>query len=227
MESNILFRASQVGNLMVEPRSKTETLSETTKTYLIEVFIKHKYGREKDITSKYFSKGIAVEEDSITLYSRLNKEFYIKNEENMRNEFVTGTPDLMNGDVVIDIKSSWDIFSFWKSKTSPLNKDYYWQLQVYMWLTGRTKAKLAYCLVNTPETLIDDEKKKYIYRSGITMEEQSTEALELIERNCKYDDIPIAERMHVVDIAYNPDDIERLKVRIDECRKYMKETFNL
>jgi len=224
---NILFRASQLGLLMTEARSKSEPLSETTKTYLTEVFIRLKYGREKDIASKYIAKGLAVEEDAITLYSRVTKEYLVKNEQHLRNSWITGTPDIVYGDHVVDIKSSWDIFSFWKSKTSPLDKGYYWQLQAYMWLLDVKKAKLAYCLVNTPASMIDDEKKKYIWKSGITGEDQSAEALEAIEKNMKYDEIPIAERCHVIEIDYNREDIERLIVRIEECRSYIAKTFNL
>jgi len=65
---------------MVEPRSKNELLSETTKKYLREVMIYEKYGRKKDISNKYIEKGLAVEEDAITLYSRFTKVFYKKNE---------------------------------------------------------------------------------------------------------------------------------------------------
>lgn len=132
---------------MVEPRSKNELLSETTKKYLREVMIYEKYGRKKDISNKYIEKGLAVEEDAITLYSRFTKVFYKKNEKQLKNEQITGTPDLYEGDniesasLILDIKSSWDIFTFFNSKLDALNKDYYWQLQGYMALTGATKAK--------------------------------------------------------------------------------------
>ena len=45
---NILFRCSSFGYIMTEPRSKSETLSETTKTHLVEKFVSTKYGRETD-----------------------------------------------------------------------------------------------------------------------------------------------------------------------------------
>lgn len=233
MENKILFRCSQLGQLMTEPRSKSETLSETTKTYLTEVFINKKWGRKRDITNKYIQKGLLVEEDGITLYSRVTKELFLKNEENLRNEWISGTPDIFKGESVysatevVDIKSPWDIFTFYKAKTQPISKDYYWQLQGYMFLTGARKAKLAYCLINTPDVLISDQKRKFMWNAGIMDENPITEEVfEEIERNCLFDDMPLSERVHVIEVDYNLEDVTRLLIRIEECRAYIQNTFN-
>ena len=223
--NNILFRCSALGNLMTEPRSKTETISETTKTYLLDVYAYLKYGRKKDIVNKYVQKGLAVEEDSITLYSRITGDLFIKNEEHFRNEYIMGTPDLVT-EPIIDIKSSWDLFTFLKSKNSPLDKGYYWQLQGYMWLTGIKSAKLVYCLVNTPDQIINDQKRKFMWNANQIDESQlSEQAFAEIERNGIYDDISMSERIHTIDIAYCQEDIERLKQRIEDCRNYMLNNF--
>ena len=60
-------------------------LSETTKTHLIDKFVSYKYGRNTDIKNKYITKGLEVEEDSITLFSQYSKTFYRKNEERLTN----------------------------------------------------------------------------------------------------------------------------------------------
>ena len=49
----------------------------------------------------------------------------------MSNEFITGEWDILKNEIVTDIKTSWDIFSFFKAKNEPLNKDYYFQLHVF------------------------------------------------------------------------------------------------
>ena len=225
--NNILFRCSALGNLMTEPRSKTEVLSETTKTFLNEYYAFLKYGRKKDIINKYIQKGLAVEEDAITLYSRITGDLFIKNEERVKNDFIIGTPDLMT-DPIVDIKSSWDIFTFLKAKHYTLDKGYYWQLQGYMWLTGIKNAKLVYCLVNTPDQIINDQKRKFMWNANQIDESQlSEEAFIEIERNCIYDDIPMSERLHSFDIEFNPEDIERLKTRIEDCRYYLINNLNL
>lgn len=234
MDANtILFRASATGHLMTEARSKSESLSETTITYLTEVFIYEKYGRKKDAVSKYLQKGLLCEEDSITLYSRIQKTFFKKNEETIKNEFIKGTPDLYTGDellkaeMIIDVKSSWDIFSFFKSKTEKkINKNYYWQLQSYMALTGAKKAQLVYCLVDTPDIKITDEKRKFMWNSGILDENPITdEAFELIDKLCVYGDIPMEEKIHIIEIERNEADIQLLYKRVMECRQYIHYNF--
>ena len=231
--SKTLFRASGNGQLMVEPRSKTETLSETTKTYLIGVMIDQVYHRRKDIMNKFVQKGLMVEEDAITLLSRVRKQFYKKNEDHLENDFVKGTPDLFDGETIktatkiIDIKSSFDIFTFFKSKMDAINKDYYWQIQTYLDLTGTTSGELVYCLVDTPDTIVEGQKRRFMWDAGIKGEDEfNHEAFEMIDKLSKYDDIPMTERIHTKVIERNQDDINRLHDRIIQCREYMNETFN-
>lgn len=228
--NDIKFRCSSLGYIMTEPRSKSELLSETTKTHLVDKFVSVKYGRETDIQNKYISKGLAVEEDSITLYSRVTKQFFKKNELTLDNEFISGTPDLFTGssirnaDLIIDIKSSWDIFTFFRTTQDKLNKMYYWQLQGYMALTGAKSARLVYCLVNTPEPLIYDEKNKLKWKMGVInpdTDENFIAACDELDKVMKYDDVPMNERVNEITVERNQNDIDRLYERITQCREYM------
>lgn len=228
-----LFRCSSIGKLMTEPKLKADkeagNLSETSKSYLVEVYIKEMYDREADINSKYIAKGLMVEEDSITLYSRVKKSFFKKNEERLNNDYITGVPDLFVGEniigatEVIDLKSSWDIFTYFKAKTKDTNSDYFWQLQGYMFLTGATIAKLAYCLVNTPEMLINDEKRKLMYKMGAMTEEslEYVEACEELEKNMIYDDIPLPKRVYEITIERNEAAIDKIKEKVLKAREYL------
>lgn len=223
------FRCSGLGNLMVEPKLKSETLSETTKTYLREKYIFEKYKRSKFVESKYMTKGTEVEEESLTLLSIVTRKLYNKNEKLLWNDWIAGTPDTYEGDTIenaitiIDIKSSWDIFTFFASKEEKLNKMYYWQLQGYMWLTGAKVAQLAYCLINTPQKLVDDEIRKLSYKF------MSVEELKLAEeniiKNASYNDLSYEEKIHTITIDRNDVDIEKLKIKIEECRKYISEKY--
>lgn len=228
----IKFRCSSLGHIMTEPRSKSETLSETCKVHLVDVFVRAKYGRQTDISNRFIEKGLMVEEDSITLFSRVNKQYFKKNVERLQNDFISGTPDLFTGksineaELVIDIKSSWDIFTFFRAQAKDLNKLYYWQLQGYMALTGAPSATLAYCLVNTPDILIQDELRKLQWKMGVIDPEASEHykaAAKEIELLSIYDDIPLIERLFTIDFTRNDDDIERLYKRVADCRNYMNE----
>lgn len=228
---NVLFRCSSLGYIMTESRSKTETLSETAKTHLIDVYVANKYGRQEDIQNKYIEKGLAVEEDSITLYSRIKGEIYFKNEEHLSNPWIKGTPDLYVGPSIfqatniIDIKSSWDIYTFMRTLTKEVNKMYYWQLQGYMSLTGATSATLAYCLVNTPEPMILDECRRLMWKMGVATDENPLylEACEALRRNMTFDDIPLDERLIEFQIPRNEADILRIHKRVEDCRQWLQE----
>lgn len=226
--NDILFRCSSLGYIMTEPRSKTEGLSETCKTHLVDKFVSVKYGRETDIVSKYTTKGLMVEEDSLTLYSRFKKRMFTKNEQTLNNGFICGTPDVIKENV-IDIKSSWDIFTFFRTKQKDINKLYYWQMQGYMALTGASTATLAYCLTDTPEQLINDEKRKLLWKMGVISEEDATyqEAASKLEATLTYSDIPLSERIIEIQIDRNNEDIQRIYDRVMLCRDYMdKHLFN-
>jgi|688.fasta_scaffold630090_2 hypothetical protein len=199
------YRASAIGKLMTDSRSKSEALSETTKSYLLELWIEQNYGRKKVIDSKYMNKGIAVEEQSITLYSLHTGEFYKKNNYRHQNDYITGEPDIITDECIIDIKSSWDIFTFMASKHSKaINKDYYWQLQAYMDLFGKKSAKLVYVLSNTPDEIIERETR---FRTCDPKE-------------FNFDDIPTAQRICEISVDYNEDDIKRMYNRINEANEY-------
>jgi hypothetical protein len=216
---------------MTESRIKSEPISETTKTHLIDVYVQNKYGRQTDISNKYIEKGLAVEEDSITLYSRVRKTFFKKNELHLSNPYIKGTPDLFEGleisaaETIIDVKSSWDIYTFFRVHTQPLNKMYYWQLQGYMALTGARKAKLVYCLVNTPETIILDEERKLFYRmnAGTTENPEYIKACEELRYAMQFDDIDKSERVIELEVDRNDEDINRLYQRVVECRRYLND----
>ena len=230
--NNIKFRASSIKHLMTEPKSKAAKeagdLSETAKTHLIDIFVSAKYGRQSDITNKYVEKGLGVEDDSITLYSRVTKTFYKKNEERLTNDFITGLPDLYEGEsidkanLVIDIKSSWDIFTFFRTQAKDVNDLYYWQMLSYMALTGAKKAKLAYCLINTPDPLLMDEKRKLVWKMGVLdTDPLYIEACEKLDLLHTYDDIPINERLYEIEIERDDDAIMAMYAKVAKARDWM------
>ena len=227
--SKTLFRCSSLGHIMNEAKGKG--LSETTKTHLIDVYVSNKYGRRDDIQGKYIEKGLAVEEDSITLYSRIKKDFYKKNEDHLKNSWIKGTPDLYEGSSIeqathiVDIKSSWDIYTFMRVLTKDVNKMYYWQLQGYMDLSGASSATLAYSLVDTPVPLIEDEKRRLMWKMGVATSENPLylEACDELEKAMTFGDIDMRERLIEFKIERNEADIMKMHARVEECRKWLNE----
>lgn len=177
MEANkIKFRCSSLGYLMTKPRNKSEMISETTKTHLVDVYVSNQYNRFTEISGKQLDKGNEVEEDSITVISRITKTFLKKNEQSLENEFIKGTPDLFIGksiheaEIIRDAKSSWDIYTFNRAKHKELSENYKWQVKGYMALTGAKEAYVDYCLNNTPYHILNGElmKESYKHHEGNT-----------------------------------------------------------
>ena len=61
-----------------------------------------------------------------------------------------GTPDIITEDSIRDVKNSWDYSTFPLFENKLPNDDYWWQLQVYMILTGKHEGSVDYMLMNTP-----------------------------------------------------------------------------
>lgn len=214
---------------LIQKRDNPE-LSTTCKSYLIECYVTERYGRQKDVYSKYMEKGLTIEEDSITLYSLVKGEFFKKNEERISNSFIQGCPDVRSLGHVGDIKSSWDIFTFFNSKVGKINSDYDWQLTGYMWIDEADSGTLAYCLVDTPETLINKAVNQLMWDMGATTSEtpEFLEAKERLEKSMRFSDIPREERVHEKFIRRDDKKINQIPDRVKECREWLNELhFNL
>jgi len=193
------IRASASGTLLTNPKVKTELISQSVKSYAQEWLKEHIYGFKKDVKSKYLDKGLSQENNAIDkAIEWLDLPFVIKNEKFFENEFFCGTPDLILEDLIIDIKCSWDCFTFPLFEKEIPTKDYYYQLQVYMELTGIKKAKLVYILLNN----IDNDNE------------------------VNYDNLELKYRIKTFDIIYNPEVIEDLKNRVINVQEYIKSITN-
>lgn len=75
--------------------------------------MKNTAGR-KILLQKQMKKGIEQENLSISLLSRVLKKVFNKNENRLKNQFITGLPDIFEGDsienatAIYDVKSSFD-----------------------------------------------------------------------------------------------------------------------
>lgn len=227
--SETLIRSSSVGYLMTEPQSKADKeaglLSKTAQKHLLEVYIAEKYGRKRDIQTKQMKKGVEVEQDSIDLLSKYLKMPLFKNEKRFSNEFITGLPDIINGNTVIDIKSSYDLWTFLGNLPDKLDSLYYWQLMSYMWLTETETGYIAYCLSNTPFGIIEQEKRSLLYKMDVVSEEspEYKKAAEKMEFNMTFDDIDINEKVLLFKVNRNEDDILKIENKVLKAREYLHE----
>ena len=213
------IRCSAIGKLMATPRNKSELLSQTAKTYIHDLVLEDKYGIRKEFLSRYTDKGIQVEEESIALVNDvLNVKFIYKNEEHFSNDYITGTPDVNTEDVLLDVKSSWDATTFPFFDTEIPNKDYYYQLQGYMWLTGKQQSMLCYCLVDTPVDMVATEVKRTHYI--LNKIEEDLELTKEVESKHIFSHIPKNRRVKVFYVQKDEQVIEQIKEKIELAREY-------
>jgi len=227
-----LIRASSVGYLMTEPVTKADkeagVLSKTAQKHLIEVYIAEKYGRKRDIQTKQMKKGIEVEQDSIDLLSVYLKMPFSKNDKRFNNDFITGFPDIIDNERIIDIKSSYDLWTFLGNIPDKLDNLYYWQMQSYMWLTNAKNAIITYCLVNTPASIIEQEKYYLLKKMDVATEdnpEYVKEAMK-IEFNMSFEDIPVNERVLMFSVERSEDDILKIQHKVEKAREFLFELEN-
>jgi len=231
LESKIKLTEKQAleRNTLQQKRDAKPELSKGAKSFIQKKALHDKYGIEDTIESRYLDKGIMCEDEAIQIYASVTgKHLIFKNEEGFHNDWIAGTPDLILEDMIVDVKCSWSIDSFPWFDTS-LNRNYYWQLQAYMWLTGKSKSELVYVLVNTPDHLFQQELQREIWKVkdtqgvlDISAEVESDIYEELILKH-NFDRIPFEKRVKVFEIEADILEQSRIKEKVELARKYYNE----
>lgn len=219
--------------LLIAKRDAPPTLGDTAISYLKEVYVYEKYGKEPvggAERSKYTMKGKLVEDDSIMMLSRIDSQTYTKNDVRFRNEYLQGEPDIIVSEdgkavKIIDIKSSYDFATLLANIGSPLNPLYKYQVQGYMALTGALEAEICYCLVNMPQEIVNAEKKKIFYALNATTEEspEFKAKIERLENSMTFDEVPIKERVVRFPVPRDEEMINKIYNRVLMSRKWLKE----
>lgn len=212
-------KQAELRDVLLLKRDAKPELSKGAKTYIQELWLEDNYGIKQEISSKYIDKGNQVESLSIKLAELTTDlgELY-KNEEYFENDYVKGTPDVITESHVIDVKSSWSASTFPFFDEVLTNKNYEWQLKAYCWLTNIHKAYLSYCLVPTPEILIQDEIRKVSWKRGEIEISQETE--DQVREFHNLEKIDIWNRIKSFEVTLSGDDIKKMKEKVILAREY-------
>ena len=215
----LLFRCSSLGKLMTDPRTKSETLSETAKSYIQDLFKERELGIYKEFSSRYTDKGLEMEDEAIQFASEvLNWEFVVKNEVRFNNEWLTGEPDINTDNLLADIKCSWSGSTFPLFDETLKNKDYYYQLQGYMMLTGHDTSELVYCLMNTPHQIVEDEVRRQHWKLNLI--DEDLEVRQAVQEMHNFDQIPNNLRVKRFIVQKDEAAQEKIKERVEIAREY-------
>ena len=224
---------------LLDKLNKEDELPSGAKTHLDNVFRSVFWGRRRLLYNRFLDKGLLCEEDSLGLLSDIDDQFYIKNEEQLSNNWIQGEPDNRQSKIR-DMKTNWDLDSFDNAELSSIYK---WQIKGYCWMDGKTEGELVYCLVNSPWHLWQNERQNLWYKMGTPdeTEERWIEAVQQLERNMIFDtekwkerypnydfentdtnfSIPKIMRIKRFDVELLPEDIVNIKKRVKLARKYL------
>ena len=207
---------------MSTPRTKGEILSETAKTYIQDLFKEKELGIAREFWSRYTDKGLQMEDEAIDFASQvLDWGFVVKNEINYMNDWITGTPDVLTKTLLADIKCSWDGNTFPMFDTELKNKDYFWQLQGYMWLTGLDQSELVYCLMDTPHQIVEDEVRRAHWKAGLI--DEDLDLREAVQSQHTFSHLPNSLRIKRFIVERNEDAIDNIKEKVELAREYYEQ----
>jgi hypothetical protein len=232
MSSEVLFRASKVGALTTNPKSvkdkEANNLSEGAKTFVEEVWLQKEYGYRDVVVTDQMIKGNEGEQDAMDLILKVRKDGIFREKykgEQLYNSYVTGNPDIVIPKIrsVEDTKCSYNVKTFMSAEMTNI---YEWQLRSYMWLLRDNgididTARVIYCLVQTPERIIEEEKKRFYFKFGCDESNQDyIDICNQIDKNHDISHIPLEKRLKSFEIKHDEDKIKLLEAKIWKAREY-------
>lgn len=159
----MIFRCSSLAKLMTNPRNKSESLSETAKSYIKQLAKENFYGYTSKIETKQMRKGTEYEMESIALVNSVwFGSNFVKNQLRETQGYLSGHPDIITDDSIIDIKTSWSLETF---PALPEDADSYeWQVRGYMHLFNKPRAFVIFCMIDTDDELLTDWDNRDIHK---------------------------------------------------------------
>ncbi len=229
--------------------SNKYNLSITAKKLLEKIAIYAKYNRTYTLKTDSIEKGLLVEKESRDLLSEVLGTRLVASTERRENDWVSGAIDIEPKDVIIDIKSSFNLESFTKNIVDGTTDLYPRQMDSYMDLWGLKDSIIAYILADTPHKFIDkklrslDFEQQIIDDNGYVKDRfiqvvkeivtdhlftfdalkdyvHSSTILQLDWFN-DFVEIPLKERVHLVHHKFQPERIEQRNEVLTLCREYM------
>ena len=203
-------------------------LPEGAKTYCQKWIKEQLYNRRKHFSNLYLEKGIQCEDGAIEFAAEYHSWVEAtKNDEWFEDDFMQGTPDIILEDEshVIDIKNSYDAFSFPLFESEIPTKGYETQLQVYLHLTGHKYATLCYCLMDAPLDIMKEEMRRMSWKEG-SMGAVSDELYQKVKAEMTYSNLIPELRLKTFTVTKDSAVIDELIFRVEKCREYIEQLMN-
>ncbi len=212
-------------------RSKEVTLSKGAISEIRRIWRKHQ-GYEEIVLTDAIKKGLECEQDSMDLVDRViptKEAMRLRFNRRLSNDYITGTPDvvLFNDGYVEDIKTSYTLATFQDAELEDL---YYGQGQGYMHLinelpetvTPILKYRLIYCLVKTPEHMVNEERSRlgWKFQNDQANEDFQRYDKQILQNQNVVDKFSDIEKVKVFEFEYDKNYIDLLYKKIEKAREY-------
>lgn len=205
-------------------------LSKTAINYLTKRFAYEKYAKKsaaKGRAMAFHEKGNLLESEAIELLSRVDKTRYCKNADAVTNDFMLGKCDIFSPErkAVLNVKVAWNINTFLSTLNAPLKSMYWHQMQGYLELHDMEFGEVCFCLLNTPEDMVEREKVKMLnnYVFGIINREDYEKGMESLELSLTYDKIPMKRRIIRFRVNRAPEIMPKVYKKVERCRVWLSE----
>jgi len=207
-------------NDLIAKRDAEFQFGATALSYIRDVWLRDMFGYEEPVMTNELLKGLMCEDAAIGVVTRqVPGPFRIKNDQGYANDWFQGTPDIVLDDAVEDVKCSWTLKTFMDVQHP--SSLYYAQGQVYMDLTNRHTFRLCHVLVDTPEEIVQEERKRYYFRFNCDEENphymeccRKVDAMHAASRL-----IPEEQRLKVFEFARDEQYLVRLRKRVEQARE--------
>lgn len=205
---------------LIEKRDADFEFGATAMACIRECWLRNELGYDEPLITNEMLKGILCEDEAIDILCQtVPGGFRVKNSDSFEDDWFTGTPDLITGEYIEDVKCSWTVKTFMETKKpDPL---YYAQGQVYMSLTGLKKFRLAHVLVETPFEIIEEEKKRFYFKFNCNEEDPFfIKAVRQVEAmHGAVARVPKDQRVKWFEFGIDMDFINTLRERVEQARK--------
>lgn len=214
-------------------KAKDVVLSDTAIGYLVEAYAYETEGMcsiTKEMDVEYFDRGKKTEPESIELLSFVDDHSYVKNEERLYNNFLSGVMDVYRGEshhkptAIGDIKSCKDYPTFLYKIHKGLDAGNKEQVQGYGDLGLCDDLFVAFTLPNMPE----DQRNGYSYKLAMKMGVATSEDPEFkiawtqLERSMIFDRIDKLKRVYKIPITpFTKYEQQAVYDRVKVCREWL------
>lgn len=213
-----------------DERFRDPELSTTAIKHLLRRYSWEKYNKRVasiDAAHSAAKKGNLLEEEAIEVISSIDKAKYRKEQGTLSNDFLLGVCDVFHADnrKIIDVKASWNIYTWMPNHITPVDIGYWFQMQGYMELYDADVAQVCYVLVNTPHHLVIREREKLSDRflMGEISKEKFEDGMMGLSHAFDYNKIPIKRRVIRQTIHRHREIIPVIYSKVIKCREWLNE----